>query len=245
MLYYARFNKIADFRSNDAVQKDLARKFGELNLKGRDYEYKNKRSDKKRNTIAITLEDFTKAVYAFRFGPDDMFGGTSKLFDGSTSGLYTKVFEQPDEPLSYRQFALLAGTFLACDYVKTLWEKHRKLLRSKKQTMHPALERKGLIYFAIGELMRESYKRQKLDLDNDIAKLAKPNDWLTEPVKQPTASLSKSFEICSKVLSQQYDSKKSNSNFKHRNWFRDEATLEDIRKGLDIALEFGFPPKLW
>jgi hypothetical protein len=237
--------KIADFRSNDAVQKDLARKFEELNLMGRKYEYKNKRGDKKRGTIAVAMEDFTKAVFAFKFGPDDMYGGTSKLFDTSAGGQYTKVFQHPDEPLPHAQFTVLAGTFLACDYVKALWEKHRKELRAQDKTMHPALERKNLIYFAIGELLRESYSRQKEDLNHDIAKLAKPNDWLADANSKPSAALRKAFDISGKVLRQQYDNKKTNPDFKHRNWFRDSATLSDIRNGLDIALEFGLPPRLW
>jgi hypothetical protein len=135
--------KVADFRSNDEVQKDMARRFSNLNLSGRKYEYKNKRSAKKRNSISVTLEELTKAVFAFRFGPDDMWGGTSKLFDASATGFYTKVFERPDSPLTESEFNLIAGTFLACDYIKGLWEEYRKSLRSKQATMHPALERKG------------------------------------------------------------------------------------------------------
>ena len=133
--------KIADFRSNDEVQKDMARRFNKLNLMGRNYEYKNKRSEKKRNSIAVTLEELTKAVYAFRFGPDDMAGGTSKLFDASSAGLYTKVFENPDSALPESTFNLIAGTFFACGQIKKLWEEKRKILRSEKKTMHPALER--------------------------------------------------------------------------------------------------------
>ena len=52
----------------------MARRFGNLNLGGRKYEYKNKRSTKKRNSIAVTLEELTKGVFAFKFGPDDMWG---------------------------------------------------------------------------------------------------------------------------------------------------------------------------
>jgi hypothetical protein len=135
--------KIADFRSNDRVQKDLAQRFGNLNLKGRSFEYKNKRSVKKRNSIPITLEELTKAVYAFRFGPDDMFGGTSKMFDASTTGLYRKVFESPDDPLSDSSFGLIAGTYFACHYLKKLWEEHRTSLHSEKKQCIPPSNEKG------------------------------------------------------------------------------------------------------
>jgi hypothetical protein len=239
--------KIADFRSNDEVQKDLARKFASLNLSGRNYEYKNKRSDKKKNTIAITLEDLTKALYAFRYGPDDMFGGTGKLFDISSSGLYTKIFKAPDEPLADSEFNLTAGTFLACSFVKGLWEETRKELRLKKEAMHPALERKGLIYFAIGELERQSYAKQKWDLDSDLAKLSKPNNWLNTRKSIPCVALNKAFDIACKILIQQYENSKAaqGTAFKHRNWFRNEQTLVQIRTGLDLLLELANPPRIW
>ena len=238
--------KIADFRSNDGVQKDLARRFASINLNGRRYEYKNKRSSKTRNSIPITLEELTKSLFAFKFGPDDMFGGTAKLFDTSTSGLYLKLYERPEDQLLDVQFNLIAGTFFACDYVKSLWEEFRKALRIQKQSMHPALERKGLLYFTVGELERLSYSKQHLDLNGALAKLAKPNNWLNGENSGPQIALSKAFDLARRVLIQSYELKqKSDPSFKHRNWFRDPDTLKDIRSGLGMALEFGEPPTLW
>jgi hypothetical protein len=238
--------KIADFRSNDEVQKDLARRFKSVNYRGRAYEYKNKRSEKKRNTLAVTLEELTKSVYAFRLGPDDMFGGTTKLFDASSTGLYTKVFENPELALSESGFNLIAGTYFACDFVRELWEAHRKALRLEGKALHPALERKGLVYYAIGELERLSYLKQNWELNQDLCKLSKPNNWLSEQDSSPRLALAKAFEIASKVLVQQYDTrKKIDPNFKHRNWFRDLETLRDIQTGLELATAFGFPPRIW
>lgn len=237
--------KIADFRSNDEVQKDIARRFAKLNLKGRNYEYKNKRGDKKRNTIAVTLEEFTKAIFAFRFGPDDYHGGTAKLFDNSSTGLYRKLYEDPDLPLDEQTFNLLAGTYIACNYVKELWEALRKSKRSQGVNLHPSLERKGLVFYAVGELERLSYLRQGFDVESDLRKLAKPNTWLAEDDTAPKKALSKAFDIAIKVLAREYDQKKANdTNFKHRNWFRDENTLASVKASLELALEFGFPPRL-
>jgi hypothetical protein len=239
--------KIADFRSNDEVQKDMARRFNKLNLLGHPYEYKNKRSVKKRGTIPVTLEELTKAIFAFRYGPDDMFGGTSKLFDSSQYGLYIKVFETPENPLTEIEFNLIAGTYFACDYVKKLWEEHRKTLRNEKMKMHPALERKGLVYFTVGELERHSSAKQKWDLNHDLSKLSKPNSWLSGDSSSSCSALAKAFEIASKILIQQYETRQKSEKdaFKHRNWFREERTLADIRTGIDLALEFGNPPRLW
>ncbi|HZL26846.1 MAG TPA: AIPR family protein [Acidobacteriaceae bacterium] len=237
--------KIADFRSNDEVQKDIARRVKNVNLKGRTYEYKNKRSEKGRNNIAITLEDLTKAIYAFRFGPDDMYGGTAKLFDLSPGGLYTQVFPTPEQHLTEASFNLLIGTYFACDFIKQLWETLRKVKRSQNLALHPALERKGLVYFAVGELERLAYAAQEWQLETDLSKLARPNDWLAADDTPQRIALSKAFDIASKVLIQQYEQRKKNEpNFKHRNWFRDQDTLKSIKSGLELATEFGFPPKL-
>jgi hypothetical protein len=113
--------------------------------------------------------------------------------------------------------------------------------------MHPALERKGLIYFAVGELERQNCAKQGWDLNHDLMKLVKPNNWLDDPESKPHIALSKAFEITSKVLAQQYDLKKKTDGdgFKHRNWFRDIGTLADIRSGLELALAFGSPPRIW
>ena len=237
--------KISDFRSNDECQKDLARRFAQLNLNGRSYEYKNKRADKRRNSLPISLEELTKAIYAFRFGPDDFWGGTEKMFDASSAGLYIRVFEHPELALTEAEFALMAGTFFACDYTKGLWETHRKDHSKRGEVIHPSLERKGLIYFTVGELERQSYTQEGLDLDKDLRKLAKPNLWLADESSDPRKSLDKGFQIATKVLRQAYDSAQKSAAFKHRNWFRDEQTLESIRAGIRLALDFGSPPRLW
>lgn len=113
--------------------------------------------------------------------------------------------------------------------------------------MHPALERKGIIFFTVGELERMSYAKQKLDLNHDLSKLAKPNNWMTNLESDPCAALAKAFEIASKVIVQQYESREKSLGeaFKHRNWFRDASTLDDIRSGLGLALEFGTTPRIW
>jgi hypothetical protein len=113
--------------------------------------------------------------------------------------------------------------------------------------MHPALERKGIIFFAIGELERMAYGKQKWDLNTDLSRLAKPNSWMGDKASNPCSALAKAFEIAAKVIVQQYEIRQKNAaeTFKHRNWFRDAATLDDIRSGLDLALAFGTTPKIW
>lgn len=175
-----------------------------------------------------------------------MWGGTSRLFDASATGLYIQVFNDPDSRLTEQEFSLLAGTFFACDFVKGLWEEERKSLRMNKLTMHPALERKNLIYFAIGELERQSYSKQGWNLDHDLRRLAKPNDWKNDRKSAPSQALTKAFELSSKVMKQQYEfSKKNIQGFKHRNWFRDQETMQKITEGLEMALDLGSLPQIW
>jgi hypothetical protein len=68
--------KLSDFRSNDRVQFDLRRKFEQLPaLGGKKFSYKNKRSgERERDVIAIGMQEFVKTLYAFLYGPDDVFG---------------------------------------------------------------------------------------------------------------------------------------------------------------------------
>jgi hypothetical protein len=69
---------------------------------------------------------------------------------------------------------------------------------------------------------------------------------LADSGSKPSAALSKAFEVGSMVLTQQYDLKKrTDVGFKHRNWFRDAGTLADIKAGLELALAFGSPPRIW
>ena len=103
--------------------------------------------------------------------------------------------------------------------------------------MHPALERKGLIYYAVEKFLRQNYSKQEWNLDLDIRKLAKANAWLGEPNSAPQAALSKAYEISSMVLTQRYDETvKNDAAFKHRNPFRDQETIKAINKGTEPCL---------
>jgi hypothetical protein len=67
--------KISDFRSNDRIQSELKDYFGRLTYGGKKgILYKTKRglADKETNRHVVSLEEFTKTVFAFQFGPDDM-----------------------------------------------------------------------------------------------------------------------------------------------------------------------------
>jgi hypothetical protein len=75
--------KLSDFRSNDDVQLSIVRYVNDVAAyKGRRYLYRNKRTQAAdRNRIAIKMDDFCPATYAFQFAPIDFFKGQSHLYD--------------------------------------------------------------------------------------------------------------------------------------------------------------------
>jgi hypothetical protein len=128
--------KISDFRSNDRIQVDLKAKFDALSArKGRRFLYKNKRSgEKEANRIPVGMEDFTKTVFAFLFGPDDVYGGAQHIFDTGKTGGYAKLFAVDGEiqpALSIDQFRLYAGCWFVCEYVRDLCERTVKRIHQK------------------------------------------------------------------------------------------------------------------
>ena len=86
--------KLADFRSNDSIQRDLRNRWNSVKSRsGRKWIYENKRSgESKKGKIPIRMEEFTKTIYSFLFGPPDMYGGTKHLFDPSRDGGYFRLF---------------------------------------------------------------------------------------------------------------------------------------------------------
>jgi len=230
--------KISDFRSNDPVQKDLARKFEGVVRGGKTYWYKNKRSREARDrVIPITLEELSKSVHAFRFGPDDVWGGTKYMFEMGPKGGYNKVFGEPVSHLTDDEFKLVAGTYFLCEQIRSLWEDEKHRSRTKDESLHPSLERRWMFYFTIGALLRLSYAGDEDRLDMDIRKLSKPQ-WLDQSEHPAKTCLAELSGIAKVSLIQTYDASARIETFRHRNWFRSDTTLTDIQKTLSSIPTF-------
>jgi len=225
--------KISDFRSNDPVQKDLARRFQGVVRGGKTYWYKNKRSREARDrVIPIGLEELAKTVHAFRFGPDDVWGGTKYMFEVGPKGGYEKVFGEPVSHLAENEFKLLAGTYFACEEIRSLWEEEKRKLQGNDEPLHLALERRWMVYYTVGELLRLSYKENEEELDEDLRRLSRPH-WLDESENEGKACLTELYGMATSALRQTYDiDARATENFRHRNWFRSESTLAQIRSTL-------------
>lgn len=230
--------KVSDFRSNDPVQKDLHRRFSNLNRQGRPFVYKNKRSrEPVGSKIPIGMEELAKSVYSFRYGPDDMFGGTKHLFDTSKTGGYSKVFGEPVSQLDDDQFRLLAGTYFVCDEIHNLWKEKREKDRSEGIAAS-GLERRWIVYYAVGQLLRLVYASKGADLDADLRRLSKPNKWMDNPKSEAKAGIAESFKLVSVAVSKAYGLAAKDPEFRHRNWFRNINTLSDINAELEIIPQY-------
>ena len=228
---------VSDFRSNDPVQRDLAAKFGDLRRGGTHFWYKNKRSREKRERIPIEMEEFAKTIHAFQYAPHDMWGGTARLFDTSKDGRYSFVFGDgasvwatvPEE-----KFHVLSGVWFVCEYIKALW-KQEKEKRSKDELAGLALERRYMVYYAVGELLRMIYSENDLSLDGDLEKLGKPK-WTERDGPEKTV-LRELTKLAFSGLIKAYETASSVDGFRHRNWFRDRNYLTGIKSDLRFIRE--------
>jgi len=235
--------KISDFRSNDPVQKALQRAFGDLPSRGgKPFWYKSKRSAERSTTkVPISMEEFAKTIHSFRFGPDDMFGGTGYLFDTNTSGGYAKIFGDGENVwtgLTQDDFHLLAGSWFVCEQMRAEWksQKEARMATASSDDVKNALERRWMVFWTCGELLRLIYKERSEDLDSALRRLYKPT-WINSK-GQLADALKRIVELACQALIVVYQRAASRSDFSHRNWFRSQATLSEIRGELSNILTY-------
>ena len=224
--------KLSDFRSNDPIQHDLADRFSKLPARGgRKFLYKNKRAgERDGNRVAITMEEFTKTVFAFQHGPDDVYGGTAFLFDPASEGGYSKLYgyeEDREHKLSNDEFRYLAGIWFICEYAKDVWKEENK------RVPHEALERRWMVFFAVGESLRLLYETLGHILMVDIRKRG-DSSWNARARDDNAIKkvIGRHCDLAFRGLRKAYDASRGLPNFNHRNWFRNPKTLDDIKSHL-------------
>ena len=221
--------KISDFRSNDKIQHDIRNRFTALpSVGGRKFSYKNKRSGagekdaKKGGEISVGMEEFTKTLFAFLYGPDDVYGGTGYVFDSTAEGGYSKLFGREGEvlpSLGNETFEYYAGAWFDCSYAKNLWQEE------SRKTKHSALERRWMFYFALGEVLRKAYDSVEGQLKGDLRRLSHPS-WTGDGPEGPNQKvIFQSARMAFLVLRQAYD-ESTKTGASHRNWFRSQTTLK-------------------
>jgi AIPR protein len=227
--------RVSDFRSNDKVQYDIMKRFEALPaVEGKKFLYKNKRSgERDAGRIVVGMKEFVKTLYAFIFGPDDVFGGIGYLFDATKEGGYVKLFGDGKEllpSLSKETFEYYAGIWFACSHAKESWKEQTA------RTKDPALERRWMFYFALGEALRVVYGGQD-PLKIAIQLLSNPA-WIKKGSGEATKqSLARSSKLGFKALSDAYKEAENKTGFTHRNWFRSPSTLESISNHIRSSWE--------
>lgn len=223
--------RISDFRSNDRVQTSILKYVQNVPaFGGKSYVYKNKRSvASERGKNVVKMDDFCRAIYSFLKGPPDFFGGLSHLYDTGPNGGYVELFGKDIDAISQGEFDKLFGIWLICAFVAA------QLLVDKKAEVDggvgdgnrkSALERKFLVFFAVGEVVREVCKINKCDENLFLKTFAKPK-WQDDSAKR--RFVSDVYGLACDVIVQVYLAAQKHPDFVHRNFYRVSETLGDIR----------------
>ena len=234
--------KISDFRSNDVVQKSVRSQFGQISVDSKQCQYRNKRSkEKDSNKFIIGMEVFAKTVHAFLYGPDDMWGGTKKLFtlDEKDGGRYSYVFGDPNAPMAPDEFKFLVGIYFVCYEIEETWKEKR--IRDEQDLKNlPALERKLLVFSGIGEYLRLAYGNDQEILKAELRWTGNPNKWLKVDKERSTKrALREMYKWVERAMDRAYtkSEKQKGLAFVHRNWFRSHDTLTAIRGELEMIIQ--------
>jgi len=234
--------KLSDFRSNDAVQRALAKRFAEVPARGgKNFVYKNKRSEREANKIPIGMEEFAKTVFSFLFGPADAYGGTSHLFDTGKEGGYAKIFGDGGEVwdgVTKEDFERLAGIWFLCEQTRHAYTVEKTTLERREEErkdntiplVKDALERRWMVFFTVGTLLRTKY-REAAALDSDLRRLANP----AYAERKAEDVIRRYTRAACEILIRTYRAATKDPTFVHRNWFRDKRTLAEVENEIAFS----------
>lgn len=257
--------QISDFRSNDAIQTGLHQKFKNITYQGKYFNYLNKRGMDRntKHTHPIKLDDFCKIIYSFQRGPIDCFGGKQHLYDSKPTGGYFFLFGDAEtnailDHLPDELFEKVADIYLVSVFSREIFTEFKKtqIAREEKQIddarqngeaprtaiVGRALQGLYLIVFATAVVLQELALVKNLESKYELLrklKISKPDIWqkdtnISGALKN---AVTLACDLIIKDYTQQYQNNKS---FVHRNYFREQATLERLKvsiKGEQTMLE--------
>ena len=136
----------------------------------------------------------------------------------------------PDTDLTQAEFLRLAGIWFLCysakDALSRVKNEHKSEMDEKL-----AIERKWMVFYALGEALRIQYRKKGIDLAEDLRRLAKP-DWLDQ-----TSELKQRIDNCTRIACQAlidaYGNAAKGEGFVPRNWFRKDESLQEIRRACE------------
>lgn len=221
--------KISDFRSNDPIQYDLAARFKEFKRPGgKRIEYAPKRSDERRaQTVVIRLEDYAKVCYSYLCDPVKFSGSTSFLFEASEGGGYCQVFgdgKKVWQIMPEEEFRLRSAVWWMASVFADRLKVEKK--QSKDNIFIAALERKWFLICAARLVLEKAFGEEEAKL-----RMARhwEGDWALGEGRVGML-FEKLYESAKgAVLFAYSDALKRSPTFSHRNWMRNEKSVDSIR----------------
>jgi hypothetical protein len=223
--------KVSDFRSNDPIQEDVARKFKSFTRYGKQVLYLPKRTDKTtKGAEIIRLEEFSKVVYAFLVDPVSFSHDTSFLFDDSEKGGYHYVFGDGKElwlRMPEEEFKLRSSIWWLS---KTFGDRRKQDLESITDSAErAALERKWFLLYVTRILLE---RLQGNEPYRQFLQKQFKGEW--ELGQGPTGKwFEQIYDAAKKVVVYIYKEDAKSDKFNHRNWTKSDATTKRLR---DCAL---------
>lgn len=238
--------KLADFRSNDPIQKDIERRFDESNILWpfksgmKKIRYCRKRSfdlKSKKDTIFVDLKELAKSLYVSRFDPCRISSTPNMLFDAeSENNFYLKLFGnegRESDCCSPKEFEKIAAEVVMWLFIKEKAEERTKKVKDKDSIDYLVLLAKWHFLWSFSQIIKNMFKedddRQKFyrkvvgarELDENIIKSL--NQWFDRVFN----SIAETLEV----------TKKGKEGFNFRNWMRstDQIELIEVKIRRNIA----------
>ena len=90
-----------------------------------------------------------------------------------------------------------------------------------------------MVFFAVGESMRQAYRNQVQDLDLALERFSDPSWYLEQEDHAYKAVIRRHCRLAFTALRNAYGEASKDKEFRHRNWFRNQLTLASVQKQLE------------
>lgn len=141
--------------------------------------------------------------------------------------------------MAKEDFDRLAGAWFVCDEIREFYKIEKELLERKEEDrkdgtsiVKDALERRWMVFLAVGELIRAKYGKDNDRLLSDIRRFANPNYAEKDA---PQDAIRRYTKGGCEILIRVYRSASKDPTFTHRNWFRDKRTLSEVLKEISFS----------